>query len=166
MRTIFTLACYVVFVAVLTVQQAYAQDAPPGRIASNGSPDKVLLELIAQVQTGTPDASLIGPQLWQIIAAQTGNSGIYPLLVQLGRVKSVDVIAQRDLPAGPIYSLKATHTGGESHWLLGISNVSRKIEYASFGVNSPSAPILPPQPDPTKPSSTSKACLQFPNLCP
>ena len=153
-------------ILLMTVLPAHAQYIPPGRIPTNAAPEQVLREFVIQVQTGTPDASFIGPQLWQMISAQTNNSGIYPLLVQLGRVKSMEVIAQRDLPAGPIYSIKATHKNGESTWLLGISTITNKIEYASFGVNSSPAPKLPPQPEPDKPQSTSKACIMFPNLCP
>lgn len=166
MRTRFILYFWISLVGVFAFQQAYAQYGPPGRIAPAASPEHVLKELIAQVQTGTPDASFIGPQLWQMIAAQTGNSGVYPSLVKLGAVQDVDVIAQRNLPAGPMYSMKAIHKGGESTWLLGISRVSRKVEYASFGIDSASAPVLPPQPDPAVSPSTSEACRKFPNLCP
>jgi hypothetical protein len=164
MRITSVIVWFVFAAGLLPTQLVYAQYGPPGRISASASPEHVLRELVAQIQTGTPDASFIGPQLWQMIAAQTNNSGIYPALVQLGKIDKVEVIARRDLPAGPLYSLRATHGRGEATWLLGISNYSHKVEYASFGVNSAPQP-LPPQPAPTEPSSTSDACEKFPNLC-
>lgn len=151
---------------LLALQPAQAQFGPPGRIPSNAAPEQVLRELVVQLQTGTPDASFIGEQLWQLMAAQTNNTGVYPALVQLGRVQSVEVIARRDLPAGPVYSLKAMHVSGSSTWSLGVSKVTHKVEYANFGINAATAPVLPPQPDPHTTPSTSKACEMFPNMCP
>jgi hypothetical protein len=46
-------------------------------------PRSILSQVILQLQTGTPNPQWYGPQLWQTIAAQTGNTGIYAALVQL-----------------------------------------------------------------------------------
>ncbi len=158
-----------VFLALLMVAAlpAGAQYGPPGRIAPSAPAEQVLREFISQMQTGTPDASFIGPQLWQAIAAQTNNTGVYPQLVQLGSIRKVEVVARRDLPAGPVYSMKVTHSGGESNWIIGISTISRKLEYASAGFNAAAPTSLPPQPEPPDSSdNTSDACRKFPNLCP
>lgn len=155
-------------VLALGAKLACAQIANPypGSIAPNAAPEQVLRTLISQVQTGAVDPHFIGPELWQIIAMQTNNTGVYGQLVQLGKVTGVEVVGRRELPAGPVFSMVATHTSGASTWLLGISQLTRKVEYASYGINT-AAPSLPAQPDPGKPSSPqSEACRKFPNLCP
>lgn len=156
----------------LGAQLAPAQYGPPGRIRQSDAPEAVLRDLISQVQTGAVDMAFIGPQLWQTIALQTNNTGVYLQLVQLGRVTKVEVVGRRDLPAGPLYSMTATHSGGTSTWQLGISHMTHKVEYASFGATvgtgqpQPAPAPLPPQPEPNNPPNSSEACKKFPNLCP
>ncbi len=154
------------------------------RVEAQADPRQILAAVILQVQTGTPNPNWYGPQLWQTIAMQTNNSGVYPVLVQLGPVTNVVLNGQTQLPAGPVYSLVAQHQNGVSTWLLGISLYTNRIEYANFNIGS--APQqLPPQPvqlpqsqtpfpgtapnPPSNPppaaSSASEACRKFPNLC-
>jgi hypothetical protein len=159
--------------------------APTTRTASaQADPRQILAAVIQQLQTGTPNPTWYGPQLWQTIAIQTNNSGVYLPLVQLGLVTNVVVNGQTQLPAGPLYSMTAQHQGGVSTWLLGISIYTNRIEYANFNIGAVPQQ-LPPQPvplpqtsaptpgsapnPPTNPppaaSSTSEACRKFPNLC-
>jgi len=159
--------------------------APTTRTASaQADPRQILAAVIQQLQTGTPNPTWYGVQLWQTIALATNNSGIYVQLAQLGQVTNVVVTGQTQLPAGPLYLMVAQHQGGVSTWLLGISLYTNRIEYADFSIGAvpqqlPSQPVpLPQTPAPTpgsapKPptnsppggSSTSDACRKFPNLC-
>lgn len=139
-------------------------------------PRQVLQGVIQQLQTGQPNPGWYGPQLWQTIAMQTGNTGYYPALAQLGPVGNVSINQQIQMPAGPVYSLTAQHSNGTSTWQLGISTLTNRIEYANFNVGGSQQP-LPPQPPATTPStpgggdggggdaSSSEACRKFPNLC-
>lgn len=159
--------------------------APTARTASaQADPRQILAAVIQQLQTGTPNPTWYGVQLWQTIAIQTNNTGVYMQLVQLGPVTNVVVNGQTQLPAGPVYSMVAQHQGGVSTWLLGISLYTNRIEYANFNIGAVPQQ-LPPQPaplpqtsaptpgttpdPPTNPapaaSSASEACRKFPNLC-
>lgn len=145
-------------------------------------PRTTLMQMILQLQTGTPNPGWYGVDLWQTMAMQTGNSGVYPILVQLGPVQQVTVTGQMPLPTGQLYTLTAHHQNGVSTWTIGISSLTRRIEYANFNVGgAPSAlpyPQTPPDPGPfARPvnpppnnpppvsSDTSEACRKFPNLC-
>jgi hypothetical protein len=158
---------------------------PTTRTASAQSdPRWILASVIQQLQTGTPNPTWYGPQLWQTIAMQTNNSGLYVQLAQLGPVTNVVVNGQTQLPAGPVYSMVAQHQGGVSTWQLGISIYTNRIEYANFSIGAVPQPLPPPPvPLPTTPaptpgseptpppnpptpaSSSSAACRKFPNLC-
>ncbi|TFW33154.1 hypothetical protein [Massilia horti] len=156
------------------------------RASAQTDPRLVLAEMIRQSQTGTMNPYWYGPQLWQTIASQTGNTGIYPQLVQLGPVQNIFVTQQLQLPQGQLFAMTVQHLKGQSKWIFGISNFSNRIEYANFNVSQTAAPPPLPAPFPsptpipapgpgtspgssTPPSSTepkdSEACKKFPNLC-
>lgn len=150
----------------------------PQYASAQGDPRQVLAGMIAQVQTGTLNPQWYGQQLWQMIALQTGGSGIYPPLAQLGPVQNVVVTQQQQLPQGWLFAMTAQHSYGQSTWLMGISSITNRIEYANFNVGSSATPFpLPtpspspnPQPNPApvpapSPGSDSEACQKFPNLC-
>lgn len=161
--------------------------AIPQRASAQTDPRAVLAEMIRQAQTGTMNPYWYGPQLWQTIAAQTGNTGIYPQLVQLGPVQNIFVTQQLQLPQGQLFAMTAQHLQGQSRWIFGVSNFSNRIEYANFNVSHTAAPppLPAPFPSPTPipasdpedgssdsspPSSStepenSEACKKFPNLC-
>lgn len=152
---------------------------------AQADPRQILAAVILQLQTGAPNPNWYGPQLWQMIAIQTNNTGVYAPLLQLGQVTNIVVNGQTQLPAGPMFSMVAQHQGGVSTWLLGISLYTNRIEYANFNVGSAVPLQLPPQPvplpqspvpqpgtPPTPPSTPpptshgpSEACQKFPNLC-
>lgn len=134
------------------------------------SPQAILGGVINQLQTGTPNPGWYSPYMWGLIAAQTGNSGIYPQLASLGPVQNISLVKTQALPNGTLYALSATHGAGKSEWLLGIGTFTNRIEYAEFKVGSPvSIPNpIPPKPTPDNPTpkpADSDACKQFPNLC-
>jgi len=133
-------------------------------------PRQALAGTIVQLQTGTPNPAWYGPQLWQTIAMQTNNTGVYPQLVNLGAVTNIVITQHQVLPGGNLYSMTATHQWGTSTWLFGIGNNPLRTEYASFNVSSLSQ-LPQPQPLPTAPPSgppgpQSDSCKKFPNLCP
>lgn len=137
-------------------------------------PRQILAGVIQQLQTGTPNPQWYGQQLWFLIAQQTGNTGVYPALVQLGPLTNATVTQTVQLPAGPVYAITAQHQNGTSTWNLGISNFTNRIEYANFNVGSSPQPLPSPNPQPSPPPtspgpagspSSSPACQKFPNLC-
>jgi hypothetical protein len=139
--------------------------------------DSILRQVILQLQTGTPNPGWYGAQLWQTIALQTANIGIYPQLVQLGAVTSITITQQAPLPTGMLYAATVQHQNGTSTWNLGISTLTNRIEYANvtFGPSqqplplsrSPGVPKTGPNPpsNPPPQDKTSPACQKFPNLC-
>jgi hypothetical protein len=166
---------------VLTSFSAYSQiDA-----------SSILRQMILQLQTGQPNPAWYGVQLWQTIAAQTSFTGIYPQLVQLGPVTNVTVTQQAALPTGMLYAATAQHQNGISTWVLGISSLTNRIEYANLTVGGIPQQLPPPQqpgstvggvpqqlPPPQQPGAspnppsnplpqdkTSPACQKYPNLC-
>ena len=124
-------------------------------------PVPVLNGMIFQFQTGTPMQNWYSPQLWQLIAIQTNNTGIYYPLQQFGAVSNIVVNGWIELPVGRIYSMTAFHMNGRSDWRIGINKFTDRVEYAdiAFGQNQPyplpsTTPINTqpfPQPGPTGP---------------
>ena len=167
--------------------------APARPARAQPDPRMVLAQVILQLQTGTPNPQWYGMQLWQTIAAQTGNTGVYLNLRQLGPVTNVVVASTVPLPTGVLYGMIAQHQSGWSTWVIGVSSVTNRIEYATFEIGnspqalpqgpaqgpaqSPSPPAglpqtgppqtgPPPNPAPAPPQGgTSDACRKFPNLC-
>ncbi len=78
-RTLRIIVAAVLAVGLLVEEIATAQVDPEG----------ILAEVISQLQTGTPNPSFYGIQLWQMISMQTAGRGIYPQLVQLGDVQDI-----------------------------------------------------------------------------
>jgi hypothetical protein len=158
------------FLALQGIQPARAQ--PDAR--------EVLRGVILQFQTGTPNPLWYGQELWRTAAMQTGNTGVYPLLRQLGPVQNIRITEQLPLPTGMLYAMTASHQNGQSNWHLGISSITNRIEYARFEVGQAAQPLPSPgpaqplpsqgptpsprQPDPST-AETSAACKKFPNLC-
>lgn len=148
--------------------------------------------VIQQLQTGRVNPQWYAPAVLQVVGQQTGNTGYYPQLAQLGPVTNIQVTAQTQLPQGIVYTMVVTHQAGASAWSIGTSNQTRRIEYLTFQAFSsgaaprpnpqpghpPQQPQPQPQPVPTAPTGTggtgqptggtgsvSEACQKFPNLC-
>src|SRR5262249_9711287 len=131
---------------------------------AQGDPRQILAGMIAQLQTGTPNPMWYGPQLWQTIAMQTGGSGIYPPLAQLGPVQNVTITQQQQLPQGWLVAMTARHSNGQSTWLIGIGSMSNRIEYANFNVGPSATPFPLPNPNPSP--SPQPSPLPNPNPSP
>jgi hypothetical protein len=146
----------------------------------------ILGQMIYQLQTGAPNPTWYGPELWSTICAQTGCTGYYAQLAGLGAVQRVDLNASAQLPAGAIYSLTAHQANGNSQWIIGVSRLNNRIIYANFctcqtpyplpAPQAPQAPNVVQRPDVVNPNNDnpaplpqtvteSEACRKFPNLC-
>ena len=156
---------------------------------AQGNPRVVLYQLIEQLQTGTSGSVIYSPELREVIAQQTGNTGVYRSLLALGRVTSITMEAVMPMSRGTAYSMVATHSKGASTWQIGVASATNRIEYLEFRIgnsaaSSPSvsarpraspaeprrdpapAPSPTPTPGPVGPTvDTSPACQKFPNLC-
>jgi hypothetical protein len=167
MRLVWYLACVLLGMAALGVSRAHAQ----------GSPRQVLVGIIHQLQTGTPDPAWYGQELWQALVAQTDNTGI-PALRKLGPVQDIFITRRQQLPHGWLYSMTAQHSNGQSAWLLGIRSASNRVEYANFNIGASPAPQRIPNPSPpgqpapglgnpapAMADPNSEACKTFPRLC-
>src|SRR6516225_6436959 len=75
-------------------------------------PRQVLGGVIFQLSTGTPNPLWYSPAMWQLIAGQTLNTGLYPQLRQLGLVQDIAVTQWAVLPGGPVYAMSAQHAFG------------------------------------------------------
>jgi len=160
-------------------------------IRAQSDPRQILAAMIYQVSTGTVNPTWYGAELWQTIAVQTFNTGIYPQLRQLGVVQNVVMTQWQQLPGGMLYAMSVTHAYGVSYWAFGIGTYTNRIEYATFSSGPGAAPIVLPgtpstsgqpttkpaapigaapstpkpesKPDPTP--GQDEACRKFPSLC-
>lgn len=170
----------VAFVTFLTLDPGHLVDA-------QSDPRQVLAAMIYQVSTGTVNPDWYSPQLYQTIAIQTNNSGVYPGLRQLGTVQNVVSNQWLPLPGGVVYSMTAQHQFGVSFWEFGIGTFTNRIEYANFRIGSTGGPMQLPgqpsseeptvptpsvgqppnqqQPKPTATKDQTAACRKFPSLC-
>lgn len=156
----------------------------PLRARAQLDPRQILAAVIQQLQMGQPNPSWYGPQLWQTIVMQTGNTGFYPVLAQGGPVTNVQVTQQQQLPNGVMYQLTSTQANGlQLGWTMGISMMSNRIEFLNFNPvqSTPVIPTTEPRPGPSPapppnpnpnppggnptPATPSEACTRFPNLC-
>jgi hypothetical protein len=148
--------------------------------AQQWDPRAVMAGVIQQFQTGTPNGMWYSPQLWQLMAYQTNNTGFSPALASLGPVQDIQITDQIQLPAGPVYSLNVRHANAQYTAQIGISYWTNRIEYLTLNFQQATQPTpqplppspMPPNPNPQpQPQSTtpdvadSEACRRFPNLC-
>jgi hypothetical protein len=146
------------------------------------NPNEVLRLAAASSQVGNPTP--FGQQLRQVIGGQTGGTGIYPALIQLGPILGTYTFAQFPLPGGQIIQGRVFHVGGYSDWELGLSATTGLIEYSRFIPQSyqwgappnvpnqtapqpgqPTQTVPGPAPTITPPTSQSDGCSKYPSLC-
>jgi len=113
-------------------------------VTAQTDPRQILAGMILQAQMGRPNPLWYGAELWQIIAIQTGYTGYYPQLAQLGPVRNIVVTQQLSLPAGVLYAMTAQHVAGPSYWVFGIGSATNRIEYATFATGPGAAPYTLP----------------------
>lgn len=146
---------------------------------------------VAQALTygGPHVAQIFGPGSFQLVMYQTGGSGAYAGLQQMGPVHSTILAGGTPLPQGVVFSCRTNHAGGYTDWLLGYGYLSNRIEYLTFYMYpsggppatyppgqpapvpspypGPPTPAPSPQPSsgPAPPPGTTEACQRFPDLC-
>ena len=154
-------------------------------------PQRLLANVIHQLQTGTVARDGYSPEVWKTISQQTGGTGQYPYLEKLGSVSSIAIVESTPKPQHTVYAMTATHQRGVSTWQLWVAKSTERVDWLSFRVTNnpppaapttepsttglslkrpppaPSAPAAPasPQALPTTANSPSEACRKFPNLC-
>jgi hypothetical protein len=157
--------------------------------AAEVNPEPIVLGVIQQLQTGTPNPTWYSPDLWQTLAIQTGNTGKYPALIAIGTPIQVYRQQQQPFPTGLIYALKVQHSSGISLWNIGVSFRTQRIELLVFNIDasptgSPTAPQASSSPygnfvgsrkglegaspdmrPGAPPIPNTDACSRFPNLC-
>ena len=146
---------------------------------NNFEPRQVLSQVISAFQNGGPPQvyTWFGPQLYQTVYMQTNGSGFYPPLRQLGPVTGMQVTGQQQLPAGPVYAIRARHQSGQStDWYIGFGQFTNKIEYLNFQFVNQGQPVPDinkgPDPDnsgggaePPTPTPGGDGCDLYPAMC-
>ncbi len=160
-----------------------------GTAAAQVDPRAPLWDLIAAFQTCGPPQTfqMLSPQLFQIIAAQTGGRGCYAQIAAAGPVVDMRVIGQQRLPNGTVSAIRVTHQSGPVDWFIGISDlgvveiitfqaagsslpsVGRGPQTPQGGANPPSQPSGPSKPSPSTggggAGSDSDGCRLYPSMC-
>lgn len=119
-------------------EQAFGQ-----QFTASTDPRPVLRNLITAFQLcGPPQAyQVLSPQLFQLIAMQTGNSGCYQHIAAAGPVTSMAKKDVQQMPAGPVFAVRVTHqSGAVVDWFIGLSNWTGRVEYLNYVNASAAAP--------------------------
>jgi hypothetical protein len=104
-------------------------------VAQQLDPRVPLGQLIQAFQNCMPSPAygMMGPQLYQVVWAQTGGSGCYPMIRNAGPVQNMQIIDQRQLPNGWVYAIRVVHlNGGAVDWFIGINKFTRKVDYLNY----------------------------------
>jgi hypothetical protein len=145
--------------------------ATPAAHAQGPCNEASLRAFIRDLQTGQLKWSALSPQLAQTIQVQTGGTGRYEQLAQLGEPASVSLVGTQPLPQGIVCGYRTVFPAAYGSGLL----QAAFFRFADSGGSTPDA--TPPQPtggggstkQPTPgepvPSGTSEACKLYPNLC-
>lgn len=105
--------------------------------------------------------TVFGQQLLSLIFQQTGGTGVYMPLVQLGAITNIVVGGVNALPNGTFVSCRVFHANGFSDWQIGFSPYTQRIENSTFVPYWTAAQPLPqPQPQPTQPSANPQQVPQ------
>lgn len=144
-------------------------------------PRQPLNTLIAAFQNCGPPAvyQLLAPNLFQIVAQQTGGRGCYPQIASAGPVTGMQVIQSQQFPIGPLYVIRVQHSSGvRADWFIGFNQGTGQVEFLTFqnaqGGNptiqtgpSPSGdgPSAPPPGSGGRGDSGSDGCDLYPAMC-
>jgi hypothetical protein len=136
--------------------------------------------LINDLQTGNVKWAFLSPMLANAIMAQTGGTGRYAQLAQLGPPVSVQVIGGRPLQYGGVCVFRTQFPAATLDWqtATGFGLVQAvSFQYSGPGSTTPTGGPPPPVPQgggggsSTPPKtvgsvpSTTEACQLYPNLC-
>jgi hypothetical protein len=152
--------------------------------AQQFDPRRVLSILVSAFQQcGPPEAyQLLSPDLFTLVAQQTGGRGCYGSMAAAGAVTSMEVIDSAMFPAGPLYIVRVTHVAGPVDWFIGFDKFSSKVIYLTFqSVTTGPSPSLaegadqsanlgvvkpPPRAYDQPDDSELASCKKFPQMCP
>lgn len=165
----------ILLVCSLLAPPAIAQQQMGSQAAMNACANIATL-----LQIGGPRLqSAFGQQALFAIFQQTGGTGRYPPLVQLGPVHNVMIGGENVLPLGSFLTCRTVHQNGYADWQLAFSQMTQRFENFQFNSvpggnpnpNPTPNPTPNPNPNPTpnpvpKPPSDNQACQKFPELCP
>lgn len=121
----------------------------PGR--AQPDPRPILGQMISAFQNcGPPQVyQMLVPQLFQLIAAQTGGQGCYPAIRAAGPVKNMQLIGQQMFPVGPVYLIRVQHPTVAVDWFMGINQFTNQIQFLSFQPAGAVMPSIATGPTPT-----------------
>lgn len=144
--------------------------------------------LINDLQRGREKWPFLSPPLAQAIMAQTGGTGQYSQLAQLGNPVSVQVIGGQPLPNGWVCVYRTQFQTAALDWQVASGmNLLQAVSFQPSPVSGipvtppPGVPSMPPSPpsvpipsgggggttspNPGSVPSTTEACKLYPNLC-
>jgi hypothetical protein len=147
--------------------------------------------LIRDLQTGHVNWPLLGPALRRAIVTQTGGTGRYVQLAQLGHPVSIELLGGRRLRNGIVCGYRTRFAAATLEWQIafGFRIIQAMFfRYSGPGVGMPRPtprgpdrdPPAPTAPEPSSgggggsgtppagepvPSGTDDACKLYPNLC-
>ena len=96
-----------------------------------------------------------------MVFQQTGGTGYYVTIAQLGQVTGAQVYGRQEFPVGPVYAVRVNHQYGAVDWYIGFNRATNVIEY----IASQAAPVGQPLPQvqtPPPPPSTSPVSTPAP----
>lgn len=151
-------------------------------------PKQALALLIGAFQNCGPSQNffIMGQLLYQTVYVQTGGTGCYPQLRNLGPVLNMQKLNKTPYPAGPIYTIRTDHQFGTLFWQIAISEWTSKVEYLTVNAIEPPKPPIPitrkVSPDtenapdneqdivdlnkPRQQVDPEQACIIYKNMCP
>jgi hypothetical protein len=153
-----------------------------------GDPRPILFQLVAAFQRGGPQPVFqrLSPAMYQLVWSQTGGSGFYLTMAQLGPVINGTVHGRQDFPVGPVYTVRVQHQFGATDWYIGFNRFTNVIEYIGShpaGTHEPEPRLdapppridappprreprdIPRDPPPSKSTESAAGCDLYPTMC-
>ncbi len=144
---------------------------------AQSDPRSILGALIGAFQTCGPSQvyQLLSPQLFNLIAQQTGGRGCYQGIAQAGPINSMQIVGSQIFPIGPLYVVRVQHANITADWFIGFNQITQRVEFLNFQAaqtgSQPPQPADPHPPRPTggpspsPPAGTSDGCQKYPAMC-
>lgn len=143
------------------VSASNAQTACPQNSAAN---------LIADLQGGTVKAQFLSPSVWQNILYQSGGSGYFPQLAQLGPIIGISNIGYQPLPNGQVCGFLVQFNNAQMVWQIAFAfGLVQGVNFNTVGSPGPTGGTTPSPPQPPTRSDPvpdpGDSCKLYPNLC-